>query len=177
MADSWNLSTKFSPSLYVRTGFTPVRFRIIISSRFVRSANETKILFNGRGEGKPRLYVGRLSFIKYELLSYEKLSLTQVNYAPMLHKARFIAYINLVIFFLLLMITIQPGIIVSFIGTSVSLFSMLFLLVMLIWGTVNAVRFFRKPGLSGWDRLFLLLAPVNLTYLLVVLGVLGAMVE
>lgn len=96
----------------------------------------------------------------------------------MLEKARFVAYINLVIFFLLLMFTISPGIIMSFVSApSVSLFSGLFLLVMLVWGTINAVRFLRKPGLSGWDKLFLLLAPVNLTYLLVVLGVLGAMAE
>ncbi len=94
----------------------------------------------------------------------------------MLHKARFVAYVNLVIFFLLLMFTISPGIIMSFISApSVSLFSGLFLLVMLVWGTINAFRFFRKPGLSSWDRLFLLLAPVNLTYVLVVLGVLSYM--
>lgn len=96
----------------------------------------------------------------------------------MLHKARFVAYVNLVIFFLLLMFTISPGIILSFVSTpSVSLFSGLFLLVMLVWGTVNAFRFFRNPGMSGWDKLFLLLAPVNLTYLLVIMGVLGTMVE
>ena len=94
----------------------------------------------------------------------------------MLEKARFVAYVNLVIFFLLLMFTISPGIIISFVSTpSVSLFSGLFLLVMLIWGTINAFRFFRRPGLSGWDKLFLLVAPVNLTYLLVVSGVIFSM--
>ncbi|MCX8209544.1 MAG: hypothetical protein OTI34_00735 [Lewinella sp.] len=96
----------------------------------------------------------------------------------MLHKARFVAYVNLVILFLLVMFTLKPGIILSFIATSsVSWFSSLFLLVMLVWGTVNAIRFFRKAGLSGWDKVFLLLAPVNLTYLLVVFGVLSTMME
>ncbi|MFT4686115.1 MAG: hypothetical protein ACI974_000198 [Paraglaciecola sp.] len=96
----------------------------------------------------------------------------------MLHKARFVAYVNLVILFLLVMFTLKPGIILSFIATSsVSWFSSLFLLVMLVWGTVNAIRFFSKPGLSGWDKVFLLLAPVNLTYLLVVFGVLSTMME
>jgi hypothetical protein len=94
----------------------------------------------------------------------------------MLHKARFVAYINLVIFFLLVMFTISPGILMSFITTSsVSWFSSLFLLVMLVWGTINAIRFFSKPSLSGWDKVFLLLAPVNLTYILVVMGVLYTM--
>ncbi|TXF88670.1 hypothetical protein FUA23_13465 [Neolewinella aurantiaca] len=94
----------------------------------------------------------------------------------MLHKARFVAYVNLVIFFLLIMFTLAPGILPTFVGnSSVSMFSGLFLLVMLVWGTINAFRFFRKPELSGWDKLFLLLAPVNLTYLLVVFGVLYSM--
>lgn len=96
----------------------------------------------------------------------------------MLHKARFVAYVNLVILFLLVMFTIRPGILMAFIATSsVSWFSSLFLLVMLIWGTINAFRFFHKPGLSGWDKVFLLLAPVNLTYLIVVIGVLSTMME
>lgn len=94
-----------------------------------------------------------------------------------MHKARFVAYINLVISFLLLALTIRPTVVAYYFGyaPSVSIYSSLFFLVMMVWGTANAVRFLRRPGLGKWDKFFLLLAPVNLIYLLVIVGVLWAM--
>ena len=79
-------------------------------------------------------------------------------------KARFVSYINVLILILLLLFYwYGTGIIVSVMGPAILLpFLLILLLVFIVWGVINAFKYFSNKTMSSVEYLLLSVPLINL---------------